>query len=317
MNISIVIPVKNEGRHIRQCVAGWLGQTVPVHEIIVIDSGSTDDTLSILAEFPQVIVVEIAGLDFNHGTTRNLGVSKTSGELILMTVGDARPLDDQVLERMQACFKNDSIAGVCGSQVVPHDMDKNPVEWFRPYSQPTISEYSFPTEGEYDVLEPDKKHSVTGWDDVIAMYHGDILRNEIPFREITYGEDAQWAQEAYRAGKTLVFCPAARVYHYHLENAEVTFKRAITMYYLRYRMFGVEPTRPPMVQPIASAVKRLLKEKGLSLSDRIKWLSHNIGNRFAMRRAYRRFRSAMKGGHQQVEALHQEFTGKQFKVASK
>lgn len=315
MLISIVIPVKNEGRHIRQCIAGWLGQTLPVHEIIVIDSGSTDDTLSILAEFPQVRLIEIDGSQFNHGTTRNVAVAETTGDLVMMTVGDARPFDDQVLERLSACFDDDAVAGVCGLQVVPHDVDKNPIEWFRPYSEPTITTYHYPV-GQYDELPPEQKHQATGWDDVVAMYRGDVLRDQIPFREITYGEDVQWAQEAYRAGHALKFCPAARVYHYHLEDADVTFKRAITMYYLRYRMFGIEPTSPPLWRPLLTATKTLLKERGLSIGQRMRWMKHNVSNRLALRSAFRRFHTALTAGSDQVEKLHQEFTGKQFKVKS-
>ena len=315
MKISDVIPVKNEGQHIRQCISGWLSQTLPVHEIVVIDSGSTDNTLSILSEFSLVRIMHIDGGRFNHGTTRNLAVAETTGDLVMMTVGDARPVDDGVLERLAACFTSDAVAGACGSQVVPHDADKNPIEWFRPRSQPATCHHSFQSPGEYDALAPEEMHRVTSWDDVVAMYRGDILRDEIPFEEILYGEDVRWAQQAYRAGYTLAFCPAARVFHYHLEDAEVTFKRAITMYYLRYRMFGVEPAAPPVVRPILSALKVLIKEKGLSVKQRLAWMQHNLANRLALRSAYRRFHAAMQAGQEQIEQLHQEFTGRQFKVS--
>ena len=59
--VSVIIPVRNEAKRIRQCIEGILKQTVPVQEIIVIDSGSTDGTLEILMEFPEVDVVEIDG----------------------------------------------------------------------------------------------------------------------------------------------------------------------------------------------------------------------------------------------------------------
>ena len=63
--VSVIIPVRNEAKRIRQCIEGILKQTVPVQEIIVIDSGSTDGTLKILAEFPEVDVVEIDGASHN------------------------------------------------------------------------------------------------------------------------------------------------------------------------------------------------------------------------------------------------------------
>ena len=49
-NISVVIPVKNEAGKIRECIEGILSQSIPVLEIIVVDSGSTDGTIEILQD---------------------------------------------------------------------------------------------------------------------------------------------------------------------------------------------------------------------------------------------------------------------------
>ena len=54
--VSVVMPVKNEALKIKACIEGILAQTVPVNEIIVVDSGSADGTLEILELFPQVQV---------------------------------------------------------------------------------------------------------------------------------------------------------------------------------------------------------------------------------------------------------------------
>ncbi len=315
MSVSIVIPVKNEGKHLRACLDGWNSQTIPVEEIVVIDSGSTDNTLEIARSFSNVTVIEIAGCEFNHGATRNQAIKAATGEFVMMTVGDARPTDDKVLEKMLACFTDESVAGVCGLQVVPHDHDKNPVEWFRPQSKPTSQRFQFTEEGEYDELPPDEKHRVTGWDDVVAMYRRRVIQNEIPYREITYGEDIQWAQEAYRAGYALVYCPAARVYHYHFEDAVITFKRTITVSCLRYRMFGELPECPPIAMPVLRTAKALFQERGLSAKKRFRWLKHNIQNQLALRSAVKRFRAAVRQGDNAVQDLQQQYSGKQFKVA--
>jgi chlorobactene glucosyltransferase len=48
--ISVVIPARDEGRNIRQCLQGVLAQTYPNIEVIVVDDRSSDDTPTILAE---------------------------------------------------------------------------------------------------------------------------------------------------------------------------------------------------------------------------------------------------------------------------
>ena len=131
-SVSVIIPVKNEAVKIRACIDGILSQTVPVAEIIVIDSGSTDETVAILRSYKEVTLIEIPGTEFNHGATRNLGVSKATGEFVLLTVGDARPYNNFWIEELLNGFVDEEVAGVCGQQVVPHETDKNPVEWFRP-----------------------------------------------------------------------------------------------------------------------------------------------------------------------------------------
>jgi chlorobactene glucosyltransferase len=52
--ISVVIPARNEGRNIRQCLQGVFAQTYPNFEVIVVDDRSSDDTPSILAEMSRV-----------------------------------------------------------------------------------------------------------------------------------------------------------------------------------------------------------------------------------------------------------------------
>ena len=71
-NISVVIPVKNEAGKIRECIEGILSQSIPVMEIIVVDSGSTDGTIEILQDYDIVKLVQIPSDQFNHGETRNL-----------------------------------------------------------------------------------------------------------------------------------------------------------------------------------------------------------------------------------------------------
>ena len=90
-SVSVIIPVKNEALKIRACIDGILQQTVSVKEIIVIDSGSTDDTVAILKKYKEVSLVEIPSTEFNHGETRNLGVQQARGDFVLLTGGDARP----------------------------------------------------------------------------------------------------------------------------------------------------------------------------------------------------------------------------------
>jgi glycosyltransferase involved in cell wall biosynthesis len=57
MRVSVIIPAYNAEAYIAEAVESVLGQTVPPHEVIVIDDGSTDGTRNVLRKFGERITV--------------------------------------------------------------------------------------------------------------------------------------------------------------------------------------------------------------------------------------------------------------------
>ncbi len=317
LSVSIVIPVKNESRDIRACLDSWINQTASIQEIVVIDSGSTDGTIEICEEYSQVKLVRIPAAEFNHGTTRNVAMQSVTGDLTLMTVGDGRAYDEHVIANMQRHFNDESVAGVCGLQVVPHDLDKNPVHWYRPCSTPIPKKFTYANANSFNTLPPRQKQRAASWDNVISMYRTKVLRDQIPFREVIYGEDPVWAIESLQEGHALIYDPGCRVYHYHLEDQEITYKRSITMFFLRHRLFQVQPQPTgSTTRHFLSCAKTLFLNRQLSVREKLNWLSLSISNRQAIRRARYDFCIALEQGETALEMLHQKCTGKTFKIAA-
>jgi rhamnosyltransferase len=307
--ISVVIPVKNEAYNIKACIDGILSQTVPVKEIVVVDSGSTDGTLEILRQYDIVKVIEIKPEEFNHGLTRNLGVSHTSGEFVILTVGDARPYNNRWIEELLKGFTDENVAGVCGIQVVPHERGKNPVEWFRPVSEPQIVRYKFSNE-EFNSLSPLQRKNVCAWDDVTAMYRMSVFR-EIPFRKVLYTEDAIWARDAILAGYIIVYNPAARVYHYHKETEDFIFKRTFTTMYFRYKYFGFINEKPVMrLVDYLRAIKVIVESSPVSVKEKLYWISFNRKIHRSLKKAYDVFNEALNKGEETLDTVHLEYCGK-------
>lgn len=85
LKMSIIIPCYNEECYIEKCLESVVNQTLSDIEIIVIDDGSTDDTVLICDEYEykypnkvKVIHQENAG----QGKARNVGLSIAKGEYI-------------------------------------------------------------------------------------------------------------------------------------------------------------------------------------------------------------------------------------------
>ena len=74
VDVSIIIPAKDEEENIGKCLEAIYNQETNYRfEVIVIDSGSSDQTLDIAKKYSSVQVVEIQPGEFGHGKTRNLG----------------------------------------------------------------------------------------------------------------------------------------------------------------------------------------------------------------------------------------------------
>src|SRR5690606_15579188 len=132
--ISVVIPVYNGAFWLRDLIPALLDQSIASQcEFIFIDSGSQDESVTIISSYPvRLLYVEPA--DFNHGETRNFGVQQAGGEYVVMTVQDAMPAGKYWLENLLKGFVNPEVAGVCGIQVVPEGENTNPLAWYKPVS---------------------------------------------------------------------------------------------------------------------------------------------------------------------------------------
>lgn len=87
MRISCVIPTKNRSEMTCRAIASVASQDVPVREIIVVDDGSTDNTVALVAaRFPEVRLLKCSGL--GPGLARNAGVAKACGEVIMFLDSD-------------------------------------------------------------------------------------------------------------------------------------------------------------------------------------------------------------------------------------
>jgi len=272
--VSVVIPIKNGISTMKSCLDGLFSQTFKDKmEVIAIDSGSTDGTLELLEKYP-VRIHHLNPKEFNHGETRNLGVSLAKGEFVVMTVQDATPASADWIEMMLKHFENPLVAGVCGQQIVAHDKEKNPLQWFKPASEAKPFTVYFEKPEEFNSLSGKKQHEYCNWDDVNAAYRKSI-KEKIPFKKLMFSEDTLWAKDALGEGYAIVYDYRARVYHYHHQNFKFYFKRSYIILYQNYKFYGyIKYPKNPFTR-FAQITIRLLKEKSLSLGEKINWMFYN------------------------------------------
>jgi rhamnosyltransferase len=229
--VSIIILVKNGERYLRQLLDGLYCQRgIDRAEVMIIDSGSSDGSLRIAADFHSVRLIEIPAAEFGHGKTRNLGARLARGEYLVFLPQDAAPMDEDWLENLLRPFETPGVEGVFARQVAR--ADASPMEKFflaRTYHEhPEVRSLHI---GEEASLARCFFSTVSG-----AMRASTWARHG--FREdIIMSEDQAWACEVMRSGHAIAYAPGAKVLHSHNYGIFDIFRRNFDSGYSIWQIF--------------------------------------------------------------------------------
>lgn len=85
--ISVVIPTYNRAHTLARALTSVVNQTCPVHEVLVVDDCSTDNTEEIALQFPNVTYMRMPR-NSGAGAARNRGVEVATGDWIAFLDSD-------------------------------------------------------------------------------------------------------------------------------------------------------------------------------------------------------------------------------------
>lgn len=227
-NLSVVIPTKNAGPEFDRTLSSLACQVIDAEvEVIVIDSGSEDETLSI-AQRHNAKVIQIDPRAFNHGETRNMAIRQAVGEFVVLTVQDAVPSDKAWLSRFLSWFRrDDGIAGVFGKQTARPDADLLAaweVEAHNRIFDKGARVKSLPSREDFLRCDFMERFDLALFDNVCSAIRKSVWE-KFPFRRAEFAEDLEWCLEVMRAGYKIVHEPGATVLHSHNRPALYRFKR--------------------------------------------------------------------------------------------
>jgi glycosyltransferase involved in cell wall biosynthesis len=111
MKVAIIIPTMNEGATISKFVRSLNKDPYPNKEIIIVDGGSVDNTVSIARE-NGVTVLEERGRHKCPANARNQGVKKTDAELICFLDGDTDHVNRGFITNAVKNFEDPAVIGV-------------------------------------------------------------------------------------------------------------------------------------------------------------------------------------------------------------
>ena len=112
--VSIIIPVYNESSNIKKCLKLVYASKYPknLYEVIVIDDGSTDDTIEIVKSFKNVRLFRTA----HKGKTiaLNYGIKRAKYDIITLLDADTM-LSSDTLPKLVAPFKEPTVGATIGT----------------------------------------------------------------------------------------------------------------------------------------------------------------------------------------------------------
>lgn len=103
--ISIIIPTYQHEKEIGKCISSILNQTFKDYEIIVVNDGSTDNTLKILESYKGKIKI-INQENGGASSARNRGFEESKGEFVLFCDADMILRSDMLEKLLEALKKN-------------------------------------------------------------------------------------------------------------------------------------------------------------------------------------------------------------------
>jgi rhamnosyltransferase len=208
-----VIRAKNEARYIGETLAALFdsGVRLAPRQVVVVDSGSNDDTVEIVRSTPAQLI-QISPEQFTYGYALNLGVAQTSADLIATLSAHSLPASDDWLVQLIEPFADPRVAGVYGRQL--------------PRPNATFLELiGMRLTG----VLGDKPRRLDGRP-LFSNANGAFRRSlwlEHPFDEDVRGaEDIAWVRTMQERGLVIAYQPTAAVYHSHGEPLIRHLRRA-------------------------------------------------------------------------------------------
>ena len=227
MQVSILIRTKNEALTIGKTLELIKKQTWQPDDIIVVDSGSTDQTIEIVQSLQNIKLIEIPSAEFTYGKSLNIAFQAAQGDVVVSLSAHASPKDNHWLENLVKPFIDSHIAATYGRQL-PH------LDAWPPVQREYLSYYRDQLKEQTDANNPA---------DYCFSNSNSAIRRSIwekqPFDEtLSYAEDQAWAINILRLGYKIIYEPQASVYHSHNESLGKVYFRSYQEYRAYKQLYG-------------------------------------------------------------------------------
>lgn len=254
MNISIILLTLNAEKEIDGLLYS-ITQCPLEKEIIVIDSSSKDNTVSIAQKFPVNLKV-IPQNEFDHGGTRQMAAEMAQGNILIYITQDIVLKEDSI-EQIVEVFNDDKVAVAYGRQL-PHKNATPFAAHLRAFNYPkTPNKRQLSDKSKYGIKTVLSSDSFSAYRKSVLMEVGGFPKTAI------VSEDAYVAAKMLLAGYCIAYAAESEVVHSHNHNFIQEFRKYfdVGVFYHREKWIkegfgGAESSGSKFIQ---SEIRYLLK----------------------------------------------------------
>jgi O-antigen biosynthesis protein len=241
MRITVAIPCYNGSQYVSQTIESILSQSRSADEVLVIDDGSTDDSVKIIQRYP----VKLVQHKVNRGLAeaRNTAIDEAQGDVLVFIDVDAFA-DQRLIETLLHPYADPQIGGV-GGRGIESNIQSIADRWRRAHAEQSHGKRS---------------KDVPFLFGLCMSYRLEILKKVSGFNPLftTNAEDVDLGLRVNAAGYSLRYLPEAKVYHQRTDSLD-SLERAM----MRWYESGYYATRVNHAQPwklFAGTLRRVVMD---------------------------------------------------------
>lgn len=222
--VDVIIPVYRPTEKLLTTLLMLERSKVPAGRVIVINTGRGHwekffSSYDVCARYPFLEVHHIEKEDFDHGGTRNYGVSLSKSEFFLLMTDDAVPVDKDLIGNLRKAFEDPTV-GMAYARQTANKRAGVIEKYTRYFNYPPVSV----KKGKDDLPRLGIKAFFAS--NVCCMYRRSFFEELGGFPDHTFfNEDMIYARKLINDGKRIAYQADAKVYHSHRYTGAEQFRR--------------------------------------------------------------------------------------------